>query len=515
MTRVKNKKKLHHRLIRQAHHFLIPHKGNDHKPLALRPVALRLYTFSIIGVKLFVTTFLFLTYPSIGHFASITEAEILSYTNASRAESGIPALSLNSKLNQAAQLKAQDMIADNYFAHTAPDGTKPWEFLKQAGYSYAAAGENLAMDFTEASSVHAAFMNSPSHLKNIVNEKYTEMGVAVLDGELQGHQTTILVEFFGQPYQAATAVEPTPPQPSTPPATQPNTNTTVNTNTNTGQQPPTPTPPPTTTPTLPKPYYQAELSDQSAEELGIKPLEQIGFWVEFKNTGNTTWTKDGQYYVALNVTNPAGRHSEFEDESWVEYYRPAKLSQDSVKPGQTGRFEFTLKAPEEAGAYEESFGLVAENLTWISGGTIELPIVVVAPPEQSTETQVEIIPTPLTTNTNQEPTNTNQTSTNINTNTNTSEQALAGNEEKIIVKAENIGEQQDGFVGKILEYSERFYLVMLIFVVVALLINIVVKIRIQHPHVIVQSVLVIIIITSALFLDTHFLESVPKILKII
>ncbi|HLD35047.1 MAG TPA: CAP domain-containing protein, partial [Patescibacteria group bacterium] len=245
MPRVKNKKKLHHRLIRHAHHFLIPHSGNDHKPHALRPMALRLYTFSIIGVKLFVTTFLFLTYPSIGKFASITEAEILSYTNASRAESGVPALSLNSKLNQAAKLKAQDMIADDYFAHTAPDGTKPWEFLKQAGYSYAAAGENLAMDFTEASSVHVAFMNSPSHKKNIVNGQYTEMGVAVIDGELQGHQTTILVEFFGEPYKSAAVAETTPQQPAAQPEPKPTTNTAVNTNTNQAKPTPTPTKPTT------------------------------------------------------------------------------------------------------------------------------------------------------------------------------------------------------------------------------------------------------------------------------
>lgn len=496
---------LTHRIWHHARHFLVPHKSNNHRPHALRPTALKLYAFSIIGVKLFVTTFLFLAYPSIGLFASITQAEILNLTNNSRAEAGAPALKFNDKLNQAALLKARDMIADNYFAHTAPDGTKPWEFLKQAGYSYSAAGENLAMDFTEAASVHAAFMNSASHKKNIMNEKYTEMGIAVIDGELQGRSTTILVEFFGTPYEKTVATEPAPAPLETP--TKPAT--------------PEPTPPAQVKPAPgPAPYYRAELTDQSAKELGVKPLEKIDFWVEFKNNGNTTWTKDGQYFVALNVTNPADRKSAFQDESWIAYYRPALLQQDTVKTNEVGRFEFSLKAPEEAGAYEESFGLVAENLTWISGGTIELPVVVVAPPEKTTETQVEAIPTPLTTtpiDTNQSPQNTNEAISNINEpNVVAEEKPLAGDEQKkIIVKAENIGEENEGFIGKLLEYSQRFYIIMLIFIVVALLLNILVQIKIQHPHVIAQTILVIIIVSTAILFDAHFLETVPRVLKII
>ena len=54
-----------------------------------------------------------------------------------------------------------------------------------------------------------------------------------------------------------------------------------------------------------------------------------------------------------------------------------------------------MKAPSEAGVYEESFGLVAEELAWLEGGSIELPIVVVAPPERSTEFEVEFIEVPL------------------------------------------------------------------------------------------------------------------------
>ncbi|MFA5051684.1 MAG: CAP domain-containing protein [Patescibacteria group bacterium] len=496
--------------------FLIPHDANAHHPHALRPLALKIYSLSIISVKLFVTGFLFLTYPSAGHFAAITQTEILNLTNAARAEAGVSALKSNAVLNQAAMLKAQDMIAKDYFAHTSPDGTKPWEFFRQAGYSYSSAGENLAMDFTEASTVQTAFMNSPSHKKNIVNPKYTEMGVAVVEGMLQGHQTTLLVEFFGTPYELAAAEpEPTPapaPAPTPAPATT-NTATPV-TNTNTAKPVPA-----TTVNTAGEPlYYQAQLSDQSADDLAIKPLEQVSFWVEFKNTGNTTWTNAGNYFIALNVTNPAGRHSPFEDVSWQSYYRPAILDQSSVTPGQIGRFTFTLKAPSEAGSYEEAYGLVAEGKAWITGGTIELPIVVVAPPEQSTEMQTQVVDTPLTTTPENNNSNTNSAAgIAVNENTNEPiEQPLATRPENTpIVKSASTQDEHLGFIGKLIEYSQEFYLVILIFVVVILLLNILVEIRIQHPHVIAQSLLVIIITTAAIVLHPHFLERVPQMLKII
>lgn len=512
MPTTDKKMRFHHKVIHHTRHFLIPHHSNDHRPHALRPLALKIYSFSIIGVKLFVTGFLFLTYPSAGHFAAITQSEILSLTNAARAEAGVTALTSNATLNKAAMLKAQDMMAKNYFAHNAPDGTKPWEFFRQAGYSYSAAGENLAMDFTEASSVQTAFMNSPSHKKNILNPKYTEMGIAVLEGELQGHQTTLLVEFFGTPYGAA-ATEPTVTTTTPTPATNTNTAAPTTTNTNTTK--------PTTVNTAGEPlYYQAQLSDQSAKDLAIKPLEQVSFWIEFKNTGNTTWTNTGDYFVALNVTNPAGRHSPFEDASWKSYYRPAILDQSTVKPGQIGRFTFTLKAPSEAGAYEEDYALVAEGKAWISGGTIELPIVVVAPPEQGTEMQTQVVNAPLTTTPDNTNTNSNTNSTtgavtNGNTNEPIEQPLVTQPDATPIVKSVSTENESSGFVGKLIEYSREFYLIILIFVAIVLLLNILVEIRIQHPHVIAQSLLVLVITTAAVVLHPHFLERVPELLKII
>lgn len=494
-------KHVHKHVKHHAWHLFVPHHGNDHRPHALRPRALRVYSVSLIAVKVFVSMFLFAVYPSNGEFAAITASEIISLTNSSRSAKGLQSLTLNSTLNRAASLKAQDMIANNYFAHTSPNGTKPWEFLKRAGYSYSAAGENLAMDFTEAGTVHTAFMNSPSHASNILSEKYTEMGVAVASGEIDGRQTTILVEFFGKPYVTATA------QPTPAPTPQPTVTS------------PTPTPVVTTPAPAPVPVtYTAALANRSHESLAILTDEPVHVWVEFRNTGTATWTNTGANFIALNTTNPAGRESGFHDDTWRAAYRPAVLDQTRVSPGQTGRFSFTLEAPAVAGTYQEDFGLVAENLTWMAGGTVEFPITVVDRPQEETPTSVNVVAAaPETPPEQPESTPPTETPAEEPPQSETPVQQPESTplpEEEVIAQAEVLGEQSSGFVGNLVDFSNRFFVIFLIFIVVALLLNILIEVRIQHPHLIFQSFLVLILTASALVYKPHFLEGVTRVLTI-
>ncbi len=125
---------------------------------------------------------------------------------------------------------------------------------------------------------------------------------------------------------------------------------------------------------VPRPY-EARLVQAMAGSVTMNPGQEITFWADFKNVGSATWTKNGDHFLALNVAEPAGRESVFRHPFWNEqYYRAARLLQDSVKPGEIGRFRFALKAPNETGFRIESFGLVAENLTWLPGGVLRLPI---------------------------------------------------------------------------------------------------------------------------------------------
>jgi hypothetical protein len=91
------------------------------------------------------------------------------------------------------------MAQNGYFAHTSPEGKSPWYWFKQGGYVFNYAGENLAVDFSDSADVERAWMNSPTHRSNILNNKFTEIGVATAVGTLNGRQTTFVVQEFGTP----------------------------------------------------------------------------------------------------------------------------------------------------------------------------------------------------------------------------------------------------------------------------------------------------------------------------
>jgi hypothetical protein len=85
-----------------------------------------------------------------------------------------------------------------------------------------------------------------------------------------------------------------------------------------------------------------------------------------KNTGNTTWYKGGSSPVRVGTSNPYGRTSSFCDSTWISCARAGTLLESSVAPGQTGTFEFWVKAPNTSGTYNEYFNPLAENTTWLN-----------------------------------------------------------------------------------------------------------------------------------------------------
>ncbi len=141
----------------------------------------------------------------LGYATQINPSDIISLTNEERSKSGAGPVTVNSQLNQAAAAKAADMFANNYWAHTSPKGVEPWFFVSQSGYKYQHAGENLARDFSSASSIVSAWMNSPTHKKNLLDGRYTDIGVAVVDGFINGVETTLVVQLFGTPQPSSTA----------------------------------------------------------------------------------------------------------------------------------------------------------------------------------------------------------------------------------------------------------------------------------------------------------------------
>jgi hypothetical protein len=138
----------------------------------------------------------------LGYSSEITTQKVFDQTNQERSELNLAPLKYNSTLSQSATKKAQDMFDNNYWAHTSPSGTTPWDFFKQVDYQYSLAGENLARDFYDTESLMKAWMNSPTHKANIINSKYQEIGIGVVNGTLNGIKTTLVVQHFGTPINA-------------------------------------------------------------------------------------------------------------------------------------------------------------------------------------------------------------------------------------------------------------------------------------------------------------------------
>lgn len=152
------------------------------------------FIFSVLFLCFSVSLFLS---PPKALASEITEQKLIELANQERLQHGLNTLSIDPLLYFAAQNKAQDMVNNHYFDHYTPDGRSPWNFINAVGYNYLYAGENLAMDFRTAEGVHKAWLSSSPHRDNILNPRYEDIAIAVVKGQINNHQTTLVVEMFG------------------------------------------------------------------------------------------------------------------------------------------------------------------------------------------------------------------------------------------------------------------------------------------------------------------------------
>ncbi len=139
---------------------------------------------------------------------NLTTTGIIADTNAERTSRSLPALKESKKLDASAQVKANDILARQYFEHTAPDGSTVSTLVDAQGYQYIRIGENLALgDFKDDADVVTAWMNSPGHRANILGASYTEMGVGVAEGYYKGLKVVVAVQHFGAPLSVCPSIE--------------------------------------------------------------------------------------------------------------------------------------------------------------------------------------------------------------------------------------------------------------------------------------------------------------------
>jgi len=185
-------------VIKKIKNYITPHTGNDHKPeilheesiLAILFISVLLFSFSIVGNVVI---------DRVGTLAAVYSGVLVDLTNDSRQDYSLTTLKVNSTLEQAAFEKAKHMAENQYFSHNSPNGTTPWYWFDLVGYEFAYAGENLAVHFGESEDVVSAWLESPTHKANILNNDFTEIGIATYEGEYEGYPTTYVVQLFGTP----------------------------------------------------------------------------------------------------------------------------------------------------------------------------------------------------------------------------------------------------------------------------------------------------------------------------
>lgn len=116
----------------------------------------------------------------------IAEKEMLLMVNKERTSRGLGALSPGSNaLIEVARNHCGDMFERGYFSHYTPDGLSPFDRMLNAGVSFAAAGENLALA-PNVELAHRGLMQSPGHMANILSEDFGRVGIGVIDGGVYG-----------------------------------------------------------------------------------------------------------------------------------------------------------------------------------------------------------------------------------------------------------------------------------------------------------------------------------------
>ena len=193
-------------MVHPAHTLFLPHPHNNHRAKLLWPRSIVILIGLFIMGRSIVDITIGLLPGGLGYASQIDVAKVIELTNNKRLNAGLEIVRSSPELSQAALAKASDMFANNYWAHVSPQGTEPWTFVSNAGYKYQHAGENLARDFSNPKDIVSAWMASSTHKKNLLDSRYQDIGVAVMDGYINGVETTIVVQMFGTPQTSVSRI---------------------------------------------------------------------------------------------------------------------------------------------------------------------------------------------------------------------------------------------------------------------------------------------------------------------
>lgn len=253
----------------KIHNWFIPTKKNKFHPHALRPIGLSIFLALFITIPFLYNVTSAGQFQVLGYATNVNSADVFTLSNQERIKVGLPPLASDSQLNSAALAKANDMFTKDYWAHVAPDGTTPWSFFYAAGYDYQTAGENLAKGFNTSAGAVDAWMASEHHKENILNTTYVDVGYAVVNGVLQGSETTLVVAMYGGRMPVATTTASTTPTTTVQAQTTPTSTQSTPTAITTEQQPVETTAPTSTSESTAGTSQQPEQTTAPTDALGV------------------------------------------------------------------------------------------------------------------------------------------------------------------------------------------------------------------------------------------------------
>jgi len=138
--------------------------------------------------------------PKSASTSALTIKGIIAETNKQRTSLSFKPLTESAQLDASAKIKANDILAKQYFEHISPDGKSVTNLVADQGYTYIKIGENLALgNFASDKDVVDAWMGSPGHRANILDPEFVQIGVGVAYGLYQGHYAYVAVQHFGRP----------------------------------------------------------------------------------------------------------------------------------------------------------------------------------------------------------------------------------------------------------------------------------------------------------------------------
>lgn len=117
------------------------------------------------------------SFPTIPPDNLAYEQQAVALINQERNSRGIASLAIVPELTQSARLESRYLADNDYWGHTWPDGTSPWDRMTWACYDYRTAAENIAAGYPTPAAVVAGWMNSDGHRAAILNPAFTEIGL--------------------------------------------------------------------------------------------------------------------------------------------------------------------------------------------------------------------------------------------------------------------------------------------------------------------------------------------------